>query len=723
MGYKPTTWVDGETPVNAERLNNIEQGIFNLSEFHSAGGQNQLLSDMVATAEDNAYLERVSDGHFYKLHTEASNMMDVWIVDAKGQTVKGPATTAGSTFIKCPKYLCIDFKDTSATFHMYFYNFVNGAYESRWDIVNTTTDGQKNRLDVAAVRSEFGAVIEAPAGVFMQVGNFTGEVDIYGWDGVPFGMPLSADVCFPTSNGAGTLQADGRFGFTVPGDAQIIVSKGDTLLRRINGYKDNSPTSLFYAENKEDSIKFYKLPAGYDYFRVFAYTYENGQIGGKTKTGDIFSLVSVAVSTEAEAPSGGALRVLENCKKINSIKWTPVSNLYTRNSASSFKAGVEYNGLPYGSNWRLAHYIGWHVSPHTFINAANDSESIFFKEKLWSSGNSAPYYGVVCSVFASMCAGLPYPMATGGHFYDPNAYSYFTNKPPIGTMFDDLGALVSSGHVVIPERVDHMENSVAISAYESIVPVSQRTTRYSNVPDDVDLLGGHTASAGDHYYDKYGWAVYNYLANPDLSASFNNEGEPKNRKVPYLGMTAGDLTVIGGSARPYKGDKSVYTSAEKKVTGKDDNGDCVYADTGVPINIKNTAATQLILRHETGSIKNIPVNGRTQIDLVAEKALSGDGIYYVSTDVDDVEESFEYITVTPITYTMVNGVPKLSSKDFWYAVFQMRGDARFDKNRPVAQLPADDYSYLVKNGAVVNKIIGAFGKGTYGAYAIPVTEV
>lgn len=27
MSYKPTTWVDGETQVNAEHLNNLESGV------------------------------------------------------------------------------------------------------------------------------------------------------------------------------------------------------------------------------------------------------------------------------------------------------------------------------------------------------------------------------------------------------------------------------------------------------------------------------------------------------------------------------------------------------------------------------------------------------------------------------------------------------------------------------------------------------------------------
>ena len=33
MSYEPTTWVDGETPVNARNLNKLEQGLKEASEI------------------------------------------------------------------------------------------------------------------------------------------------------------------------------------------------------------------------------------------------------------------------------------------------------------------------------------------------------------------------------------------------------------------------------------------------------------------------------------------------------------------------------------------------------------------------------------------------------------------------------------------------------------------------------------------------------------------
>ena len=758
------TLQNGSTTGDAELIQ-IRTG-FRGDKFDNAGNavreQARMLfnktNTMSATVEKNAHLERVSNGHFYKLHTDASSLMDMWIVNENGETVKGSATTdpklpqqEGSDFIRCPKYLCINFTDTASTFYIYFYDLVDGEYIPRWDIVNeTTTSRKKNYMERSTVLSKFGNMIEIPDGVYMQVCSVYGDVvEFYGWDGISFGMPLSSDVCFPTrAAGAGTLNTDGRFGITIPGDAEFITTN-DCVISILNAYKGTAETNILSSRSK-----FISLPKGYDYFRVCVYL-NNGTVDlKKTITGDVSKYISVVVPTRTEEPSGRALRVLENCRRINSVVWTPAATFRTKgipkrdedgnitaydNSGSIFKAGVEYNGFPYGSSYSVAHYIGWHVSPHTFINAVNDSESIIYKERLWNDdGESAPYYGVVCSVFASLCAGLPYPLATGGHYFDPNSYAYFTEKPPIGSMFDNLGHLASGGHVVVPERVDYMENGVAISAYESVVPLSQRTTRYSIVPDNSNLIGTHTTSSGAHYYDTYGWAVYNHLANPDQSASFDNIGKPddkdKNtgryvRNVPYLGMTEDDLMVIGGGARPYKGDKSVYTSAEQKVawTEPDDNGlrhpngfEPYEEGKGVLINIKDTNATQLKLRKDN-STSTININGATQIDV--KQYLSGDGIYYVSTNTNPIEESFEYVTVEPITYIMENGVPKVSSKNFWYITFGIRDNSFFKGQRPVAQLPADDYSYLIKNGAKINRIVSIYGRGKYGAYIFPVEEV
>jgi hypothetical protein len=177
-----TTLESGSTTGDAE-LVDIRSGLRG-EKFKNAGeavrNQTRMLfsraNAMGATAEKNAYLERVSNGHFYKLPTDASCLMDMWIENENGEIVKGSATTnprlpqqEGSDFIKCPKYLCVNFTDTTSTFYIYFYNLVNGEYIPNWKVVEgvITQSRKKNYLDYPTVLDRSFDMIEVPDGVYM----------------------------------------------------------------------------------------------------------------------------------------------------------------------------------------------------------------------------------------------------------------------------------------------------------------------------------------------------------------------------------------------------------------------------------------------------------------------------------------------------------------------------------------------------------------------------
>ena len=57
MSYTPTTWVDGETPVNAENLNKMEEGIRKNSE-------DKLDADQLPGAVDAALAQAEASGKF-----------------------------------------------------------------------------------------------------------------------------------------------------------------------------------------------------------------------------------------------------------------------------------------------------------------------------------------------------------------------------------------------------------------------------------------------------------------------------------------------------------------------------------------------------------------------------------------------------------------------------------------------------------------------------------
>lgn len=623
----------------------------------------------------------VGEGHLNRIEFRQDKTITTY-KETDG-VISANATISGSDYIQCPRYLAIGFSDSEARAYVYFYTLDNGKYVPYWDIINTTAStGAKNYLSAGSAEP---GLFEIPDGVYMRVAVREGSIDLFSWDGLPFGMPLSADYNYPTIEGeVGIFPADGFYGVTIPGDAEYLLAHSGCAIRTVNGYKKTKATNVYNAVKKS----FIKLPSGYDFFRVRINPSENG----KSRVGDMSGFLSVVVATESEKPSVKASRILENCKNICDIRWTakkdfPVNTtIETGKKGSSFRAGVEYMGIPYGSDWKTAHYIGWHVSPHTFVNAVNDEESIFYNETVTNGEVTAPYYSLVCSSFATMCAGWPYPQINKGCLYDPNVEVHNTQNPPIGGLYSSMS------HVVIAERIDHMKNDVAISAYECMRPVAQRSTRYGKVRKSNAIDVYHN-SCGSDYYENYSYVYDHYLADPDMSVN-----------VPYIDTT--DLTIVNGAARPYKGDKSVYTSAESAVL----------------INIKDKSAKTLYLCKDGGTPRSIAIDSADQVDV--KDYLDEDGIYFVYTETDSTQESFEYRTVRSITYYMHNGVPVLDSKDFWYAMFTMSGDPRAKGvASAMSQPPADDYSYLVKNGATCSGVYSIFGKGEYGAYAIPFFQV
>jgi hypothetical protein len=123
-------------------------------------------------------------------------------------------------------------------------------------------------------------------------------------------------------------------------------------------------------------------------------------------------------------------KTLELAKKIVEIEWISKrgSKVLSVNGDSSnpndyFKLGCKYSGIPYASEWRRVNWFGWHISLHTFLNAANDSRSSFYEEAGRSDG---PGYGLVCSTFATLVSGWDYPIVSRAICLDPQCFHYIT---------------------------------------------------------------------------------------------------------------------------------------------------------------------------------------------------------------------------------------------------------------------------------------------------------
>jgi hypothetical protein len=210
-----------------------------------------------------------------------------------------------------------------------------------------------------------------------------------------------------------------------------------------------------------------------------------------------------------------------------------------------------------------------------------------------------------------------------------------------------------------------------------------------------DIWQWWNGAAGLDYYNNYGYVVHNPRAKADMSL------------VPYADFD--NATITNGSARPYKGDKSICTSAENEVK----------------INIKNSSATILYLESENGNIQQIPISDKS---VNVKPYLVEDGIYYVYTDADSTKESFEYVTVTAIPYTLTSNSLTFDNNDFWYADCNMAGihyyqnaDGTYEaRNASVLANAKGDYSKWFRNGNSITSVNAVFKKARYGAYTVPI---
>lgn len=631
-------------------------------------------------------LAQMTDGHFKRIiWTNTTKVTTYSEVD--GVISENENRPLGSGFIPCPKHLYLEFGATSARIWLYFYTKnSDGTFTPNWDILSLTASTKvKNYVNSSSITRD--VLHDIPEGTYLQASVAVGDVRLYGWDGNRFGLPLCAGSAVVTTSGAtDDMYSDGDSGIVFPGNSQYAITAGPKVVLRAGiGVKDGVSTYL-----SANPAEFYVFPSGYDYF-VFRLAVHYGEEEKQTVIGDVSEYVSVACKTENKRlPETATKYTLDAAKEACDFSWVPGANMRVQGGGNPFKAGVRYNGIPYGSGWQIAHYVGWHVSPHTFVNAAADDASILMNEGC-GDNNEAPYYSTVCSVFASMVAGWPYPITNDGMSVCPRVQLVRSLTPPIGAIWSNIGK-VGGKHCVVPVRTDYTSDGVEIiTAYEGLPAVTARTVRYGNIATDADKSGFKVAT-GEAYYDKYGTAAYHLDAVRDKS------------NIPYWDTE--DVVVTGGDARPYRGDKSTYTSLMDNVM----------------INIKNTSASTLYLADEAGTVTEISINGATQVDV--KPHLSGTGIYVVYTDTSDVQESFEYVVAEPVKYRIVDGLVVFDRADWWYAYVQFlptMNNAYLPGTQCHINIPPredGDYGEWLSRGEFTGARV-AFYRGRYGAYVVP----
>lgn len=656
--------------------------------------------DLAALAEEikerTDFLSSITGDHFreiqYTFRTEGNYYKEV----DGNPIVQGQRPSSG--MMPAPRNLCLDFgSDNTAKSFIYFYNKNDsGDYEVTFDLLRLVSDVNSTMNYVSPSSVPERMIANIPDGTYMEIckGDATDNpIILYGWDGEPFGMDVCTTPSIPIEAGSESwLSKAGGSGITVSGKAKHIIAKG-AKLRTVHGFKDGEETTINGAKKS-----FYTLPDGYDYFRIrLDMDTEDGRL--KTFTGDVRNMVYIVAATSEERPISNAVKVIENCERVCNLTWTPRKAIVLHNNTTiNFKPDIEYNGLIYSSQWDRARIVGWHVSPHTFLNAVNDENSIMYNETADNGeGTLAPIYGTVCSAFATMCDGWECPQTNAGFFYDPDVERYYSHKPQLGQIYTDI-----KYHCVIPAGLTQISDDSIVSAYEAVHPVSVKTARFMTISHQ-DIWEWWNLSGGLYFYNDYGYVVHNPRSNPDMST------------VPYADFA--NATVTGGSARPYKGDKSVYTSEEAEVK----------------INIKNEAATVLCLEKEGGSVQRIPIDGASVIDV--KPYLDADSIYHVYTDVDATRESFEYKIVKQISCVISGNSVEFSDNSFWYAdctfagieYYQNgvdeNGEPTYERRNVSVMANADgNYESWFATGNKITSVNAIFFKGKYGAYTVPITQ-
>ena len=449
-------------------------------------------------------------------------------------------------------------------FYIYFYD---RDLNVNWDILDHTDEvtGERNRVSIEYLKALNGFQFTGiPDGSYIRLAPANGYgVQLLIWDGCQTGYPISGQVTvFNAAGEKERLPADGSACIQVPVTALYLIAKpGYTFLSMTTSNTEvtepvSSQESRFPAQvvslrgfGGAGRAKNLRVAAGYDYASG-----EYTRIMPNTDLSDAIIAVDKTLFSSVVSPDAFQNPVFDNIAACMDFTWTPTRDVVDSVGPSGssdgvvgiFRKGVTYHGIPYRSAWSTATYVGWHVSKQTFMNAVNDPDSIFYQNP--SKDNPGPYYSLVCSSFATLVSGFDYPITNYGMMKNPQLTVTRTGEQVIGSLMTN-----GVGHCFVPTDLHTDENgsNILTLAEQSGVLTVVRNV-YSGIPQSWKGIGLKSA-----YPKSYVYHV-----------------SPGSYSAPPYDIT--HYTIKNGSARPHRGDQSVYTSAMN-----------VY------INIKDPEATRL----------------------------------------------------------------------------------------------------------------------------------
>lgn len=507
-----------------------------------------------------------------------------WYYDSETHEVTSADLEGCSPITKCPKYLGWKIEGSNTRLYLYIgdhdpeiddVNFdwaVDGRIEE-YDVpfgifARNTTSGLYNYM--AAANSRVVDLSGYPVAYFYyKVVNADGEdnkVTIIGFDEFP-GTESDDLAVVPnwiTNSGSPQIENSSNssyYSVVLPTDSYYVIMHNHTSILHTD-YVHN----LFNVSYEADDGDVHVTSGA-----SFGYIPSNAgpallRIPSDCPLSDLTIYTSKPVKSNLNS---GRRRLAKEIGKdaINKFAFKSQKDILWNDSKRRMETGRPFYGVPYSSRWFNSHFVGFEVSPETALNALNDPYSIAYdggaktytKDETTGeitrtyfdpvntnenginseiSDDGGPGYGLVCSAFALLMNGNPYPQTNRGFTFDSGFSIEKTTDINAGMLMINRGMT----HVVMVDEVyDH-----GYSLLEATDPCVAKTVHTGNLEKSSYANSVTNAKFLDDY-------VYS-VKNCDI------DGYDKN-------FTNFDVEVTESSVCPWRGHKAVYGPWDKTKRG------------------------------------------------------------------------------------------------------------------------------------------------------------
>ena len=621
-------------------------------------------------------------------------------------------------------------------FYVYFYDHEKNVI---WDILDHIDErtGERNRVSISYLKELSGfQFYGVPNSSYIRIAKANDySCQLLIWDGCQSGYPINGQTTVFNDDGEKErLPEDGSASIQVPKSALYLIAKPEYTF--INMFTSNTqisekvPSSECRFPTQVVNLRGFGGAGRAKNIRIVKdYNYKTGDFSRITPNIDLSDAV-IAVDESVFLPDSSPNALLnpiyQNIQACMDFCWEAkddVTDCWGSNGnngiVGAFRKGVTYHGIPYRSSWSEATSAGWHISKQTFMNAVNDPDSIFYHNP--STSTPGPYYSLVCSSFGTLVSGFAYPMTNFSMMKDPQIQVKRTDYPIIGKLMTN-----GTGHCFIPIDLSVEKGySSVLTLAEQIGPVTTIRNIYEGISKKWKGLGQNS-----NYPSSYVYCV--------SPIGFSD--------IPY---DIARYSIKNGSARPHRGDQSVYTSAmDVLINIKDTTATRLYfqqfhvtCSHGLPVSISPYGNSHYV-NIKPGTKQVVLRSATTGENTFTGASLENGAIYGVwasdgalQKSAPDNVEFFEWYDLSSekVTYKVTDGA--LVTDDlFWYATALASSEEDFifkskteglltipyqsPVQRPGASEAHSDYSNYAERAQLdsSDSVYAFFRKGVFGAY-------